>query len=125
MKQIRIGMFETNSSSTHSLIVCSTEEFQRFEKGEINLDLYTDSLIEVTISDKEKARLVELYEKTKGSYWKDWSDLSENEKNEWFFNHQPSGMIGLKYDDLSKYSYVIQEIKDKDLVAISVYADDY
>ena len=33
-KIIRFNTFETNSSSTHSLIIISEEEFEKFKKGE-------------------------------------------------------------------------------------------
>lgn len=34
-RQIRIGTFETNSSSTHSLVMMSKEKFDKFKKGEL------------------------------------------------------------------------------------------
>lgn len=34
-KQIRRGVFETNSSSTHSLTMCSSEEYKKWDKGEV------------------------------------------------------------------------------------------
>ncbi len=34
MKQIRVGVFETNSSSTHSLTIVSKEEYEKFKEGE-------------------------------------------------------------------------------------------
>lgn len=40
MKQIRIGTFETNSSSTHSLVVCTEEEYNKWLKGEILVTIY-------------------------------------------------------------------------------------
>lgn len=33
-RQIRRGVFETNSSSTHSLTMCSEEEFEQWKNGE-------------------------------------------------------------------------------------------
>lgn len=33
MKQIRIGVFETNSSSTHSLTICTEEEYRNWVDG--------------------------------------------------------------------------------------------
>lgn len=38
MKSIRHGVFETNSSSTHSLTICSGEEWDRFMKGDVYLN---------------------------------------------------------------------------------------
>lgn len=35
LRQIRRGVFETNSSSVHSLTITSKEEFERFKKGEL------------------------------------------------------------------------------------------
>lgn len=34
-RQIRRGVFETNSSSVHSLTMCSREEYNKWENGEI------------------------------------------------------------------------------------------
>ena len=34
-RQIRRGVFETNSSSTHSLTMCSEEEFEAWKRGEV------------------------------------------------------------------------------------------
>jgi len=44
--QIRQSVFETNSSSTHSLTICSKEEFEQFKNGV--LKLYRYKLVEVT-----------------------------------------------------------------------------
>ena len=35
MIQARQGVFETNSSSVHSLTMCTSEEYQKWENGEI------------------------------------------------------------------------------------------
>ena len=40
-KQIRHGVFETNSSSTHSLTICSKEEFEAWVKGKLLYRKYT------------------------------------------------------------------------------------
>lgn len=38
MLQIRRGVFETNSSSVHSLTMCSKEEYKKWENGEVLLN---------------------------------------------------------------------------------------
>lgn len=38
MKAIRRGVFETNSSSTHSITMCSKEDFDAWKKGKMLLD---------------------------------------------------------------------------------------
>ena len=35
MKTIRIGTFETNSSSTHSITLCMKEDYKKWENGEL------------------------------------------------------------------------------------------
>jgi len=37
-KVIRIGVFETNSSSTHSITMCSKDEYKKWSNGEILLN---------------------------------------------------------------------------------------
>ena len=44
MKQIRIGTFETNSSSTHTMVVCTEEEFKKWVAGELLVCNYDDDL---------------------------------------------------------------------------------
>lgn len=38
MRVIRRGVFETNSSSTHSLTMCSQDEYEQWENGELLLN---------------------------------------------------------------------------------------
>ena len=42
---IRNNVFETNSSSSHSLCVCTKEEYEKFKKGDLVLDTYESKLI--------------------------------------------------------------------------------
>ena len=41
-RQIRRGVFETNSSSVHSLTMCSGEEYEKWERGEILFNKYSE-----------------------------------------------------------------------------------
>ena len=41
---VRKGVFETNSSSTHTMIMCTGEEYQKFEDGEMLVDLMDEEL---------------------------------------------------------------------------------
>ena len=50
MRQIRIGVFETNSSSTHTLVVCTDEELEKWKKGEIVYN-YREGLIPLDYSN--------------------------------------------------------------------------
>ena len=52
MIQVRNSLFETNSSSTHSLVMCTNDEFDKFKNGETCLSLYNEKFIEPTKDSK-------------------------------------------------------------------------
>ena len=45
MKQVRSAIFETNSSSVHSLTFCTVEEYEKFLKGLLYLDTYDEKMV--------------------------------------------------------------------------------
>ena len=48
MKQIRRNVFETNSSSAHSITMCMKSEFDKWVAGELVWDRWGDELIPIT-----------------------------------------------------------------------------
>lgn len=56
MKQIRKGVFETNSSSTHSITICTQEEFDKFMNGELVYDSWEDKLVPVDSQENDAKR---------------------------------------------------------------------
>lgn len=87
MKQIRKNVFETNSSSTHSLTMCSKSQFEDWKAGKVLFNDWKEVFVEaqkMTEIDKENARdeYKSLYECQ--SYYKKWEDLSEDEINQWY-----------------------------------------
>lgn len=42
---IRRGLFETNSSSIHSLTMCGDDEYTKWMNGEMYFDYYNDKLV--------------------------------------------------------------------------------
>ena len=86
-RQIRRGVFETNSSSTHSITMCSQSQFNDWKAGKVLFDNWKKIFVspyEMTDTDREKARdeYKNLYECQ--SYYKKWEDLSEDETNKWY-----------------------------------------
>ena len=89
MKQVRHGVFETNSSSTHSLTICSREEFDKWVKGELIFDSWNDCILEYKkLSNEEKEDAKDEYNSKKLTYWKDWEQLSEEEVKSWYAQYQ-------------------------------------
>ncbi|GFI31388.1 hypothetical protein IMSAGC013_02783 [Lachnospiraceae bacterium] len=85
-RQIRCGVFETNSSSTHSLTMCSEEEFEAWKRGEVLFQAYgKENFISVTkLSEHDKKMAQEDYEENKDDFQKDWNDLSEDAKQKYY-----------------------------------------
>ena len=55
-RQIRLGVFETNSSMTHALSMCTKEEFEKWKNGEVWWNRWDDGFtpIEEDIDEEEK-----------------------------------------------------------------------
>ena len=85
-RQIRQGVFETNSSSVHTLTMCTNEEYVKWTNGELMYDSYSDKLVDVKleITEQDKKNAKAYYEDSKKNFWKEWSQLSVEETNEWY-----------------------------------------
>lgn len=44
-QQIRRGVFETNSSSTHTLVLCKPDEYEDFKNGKLYFDVDCERLV--------------------------------------------------------------------------------
>ena len=47
-RQIRRGVFETNSSSVHSLTMCAGDKFDEWTKGKLIWDKWSEELVSIT-----------------------------------------------------------------------------
>lgn len=63
--QVRKGLFETNSSSVHSIVMCSDSDFEKWKNGE-------------SIYSREYECLVSIEDKD----YLEWKKLSDEEKEE-------------------------------------------
>lgn len=75
MYQVRYGVFESNSSSTHSLCICTDEEYDKFVRGELDYNWMVNELVPIPTSAINQA--IEHYKHTRDEYQKDWEDLSQ------------------------------------------------
>lgn len=48
---IRSNVFETNSSSVHSLCICTEEEFDAWKKGKLYYDYWNDKFVKNPINE--------------------------------------------------------------------------
>ena len=63
MKVIRLSVFETNSSSTHSMSILSEEEFSKWQNGELLKLKWEDEFVSKEDNDKIIQALKEKYAK--------------------------------------------------------------
>ena len=95
-KQIRKGVFETNSSSVHSLTICDADTFKKWKNGELLYDTWRDEFIKpiLELSNDQKEDAKKSYTQVMEEYWKDWNDLNEEEKDNWYRRYaQKHGLI--------------------------------
>lgn len=94
-RQIRRGVYETNSSSTHSLTMCSEEEFEQWKNGELLFDEWGyESFVKAnSLSDDDKKYAAQDYENHKDDFSKDWSDLSESAKEKYYSKYAKENNI--------------------------------
>lgn len=87
-RQVRKGVFETNSSSTHSLTMCSSDKFEEWEKGSLLFDEWEEKFIDADcLSDKDKRSAEKLYEGAKNEFCEEWSELPEEEKKKIYLEY--------------------------------------
>lgn len=100
-RQIRRGVFETNSSSTHSLTMCSEEEFEQWKKGKVLFDENYETFVKVSeLSNKDKEYAAQEYEDNKDEYSKDWSELSETAKERYYTKYAKENDRSWRYSIL-------------------------
>ena len=52
-RQIRNHVFETNSSMTHALTICTEEEYRKWKDGELLYDYWNEELVKPEDKDSE------------------------------------------------------------------------
>lgn len=108
-RQIRRKVFETNSSSVHTLTICSKKEYEAWKRGELLYDRYSEELVSpVGLTDDQKKDAAEEYESTKDDFKKDWGELNSSAKEQWY----------------KKYA-IDHDIMDEDLQTYDDYENDY
>lgn len=78
MKVSRIGVFETNSSSVHSMTIVSAEDYHKWENGELFYDTWNERLV-----DKEYAKSQDKffpYDNFQHDCWGDYITLDDGEQ---------------------------------------------
>lgn len=97
---IRRGVFETNSSSTHSLTMCTEEEYQKWKDGELYISYWDGNFItkeeyeekgySCTCEDEDDCYCdIEYY-----SYSKFWDRIRDEYET---FHEEKNGVVAFGY----------------------------
>ena len=118
MIKIRNSVFETNSSSTHSIIICSQAEYEQLEAGDLFIKRYSDKLI--TYGDA----LRELHQYAGAKY--DLHDMTREEIIDLFSEYDIAETLDQFYDDeyLDNFSVDYQTMGGEKIVAFGKYGRD-
>lgn len=79
MIKIRYGVFETNSSSVHSLILCSDEEYKAFEKHQLYYNCWEHHFM---TREEVREMIVKLYKRDKRWFEEAWNEFLAEEDME-------------------------------------------
>lgn len=138
MRQIRRGVFETNSSSTHSITICSKEEYEDWKQGKILFNTETKKFAtDFILSDTEKADAIEEYKEQydNAPFYKKWNELSVEEQEQWYKKYYISEIMDGRYElvtyeeyfndyYLNTYCENYQSPKGEEFVAFGKYGYD-
>ena len=109
-RQVRYGTWETNSSSTHVLHICSKDEFEKWQNGEVIFDRWNEEFITPSDVTVEMQDLEEFYSrKHKDPYVKKFLELDEDEINQLrkeYIKDNELEANGLTYSDWKHDDYL-------------------
>lgn len=122
MKTVRLGTFETNSSSTHSLTMCMESDYKKWKNGEMYWNRWNDELV-----SKETVEEEFLKENTGVSK----EDPDFKDKLEEYLNDDDKTYY--TYEEFNDYDYIEYETFENKyntpngdtVVAFGYYGSDY
>lgn len=104
MKTIRIGTFETNSSSTHSITMCMESDYEKWKKGEMYWNKWDDALVPKEEVEKEIAELRKEFITDNPGF-----DENSEEWQEKFEEYINSDKTYYTYEEFYSYEYMEYE----------------
>ena len=119
MQSARRNVFETNSSSTHSLTMCSESDYDRWQKGELLFDKWGDEFI-------EKSEYLKWFEEQKKKYLEKYPSETEEDFEEYMEDDKKyytyDEFWNLEYYETFEDTYTTE--KGETVVAFGYYGYD-
>lgn len=121
MKLIRNNIFETNSSSTHSLVIMSKEDYNKWQNHEVTINICGSlgKVNSLTDKDKEIKRLCDGGPvEYKGKTFNSMRDFMEDED---YYDVIDDDNASVEY--IEAYADTIKKETDEDVI-LSIYRED-
>ena len=110
MKQIRRRVFETNSSSTHSITMCMKSDYDKWVNGELYWDRWRYKLVSKDVVDN-------YLKEFRDNFLNEYPDyIQDDEEWEYKFN---------RYLSYNKQFYTYDEFNDYDLIEYETFTDSF
>lgn len=109
MYQIRQGVFETNSSSTHSLCICTKEEFEDFKNGKLLWNRHSNELKNYNIPSNYTNRAKKYYEENKTRFMLEWDKLTPDDQKNYIMNEFDKSYAG---DNIFDDNYPFESLEE-------------
>lgn len=123
MIKIRYGVFETNSSSTHTIIMCSADEYKALKTNKMLMNCDADGLLTL-----EQAKTEYNAVKKKYGYddWEDIDSVSDEEAVRLLYEHDVAYTIDTWAEDryLEEYKEEYTTKTGEKVVAFGYYGFD-
>jgi len=110
MRQIRNGVFETNSSSTHSITMCMKSEYDKWVNGELYWNRWGGDFVNKDVVDKSIEEIIEDFRK----YKPDYIQGDEEWKEEF-----------IEYVNDDKQYYTYEEFNDYEFLDYETFVDTF
>lgn len=128
MRQIRFGVFETNSSSTHSITMCMKSEYDKWKNGELYWDRWGDKFVTKEFVEKEIEEFREEYRKLYPDYvqgdeeWDEAFDQYINDDKQYYSYEE---FNNYEYIDYETYEDTFKTPSGEEVIAFGYYGSDY
>ena len=128
MISIRRNVFETNSSSTHSITMCMESDFDKWKKGELYWDRWNNKLVSKEEVDKKVQEWKEKFIAKNPNF--DENDEDWKEQLEDYINDDKTYYT---YEEFNDYGYLEYETyktefvtsNGEKVVSFGYYGNDY
>ena len=128
MRQMRIGVFETNSSSTHSVTMCMKSDYDKWVNGELYWDRWGDKFVTKEFVEKEIEEWREKFRECEPEYvqgdeeWDEAFDEYINDDKQYYSYEE---FNDYDYLDYEKFASTFKTPSGEEVVTFGYYGYDY